>query len=229
MVDRAKKQRPPHLRPGLSLIELLISLGIVAMLLTATMVAIDASFKAYASAAESANTHTSTRMTLHRLLTLTRTSTAHGPVREDVPVTETWSDWPVLLDELDRALDEMRNEEAPPVSPTRQGKVLTSHYLRVIGPRGDNVVITYVDATDELWVTTLPQGSSQATAQPLLGGVTRAQFDLHRRLDEDGLFVLERASVTLEVEPDADTTLAIESGNTAPIEVVASTKPRKLR
>jgi hypothetical protein len=48
-------------------------------------------------------------------------------------------------------------------------------------------------------------------------------------LDEDGLFVLERASVTLEVEPDADTTLAIESGNTAPIEVVASTKPRKLR
>ena len=51
--------RPKRSRSaGLSLVELLVSLAITAMLLTATMVAIDASFQAYAAAAESAtDTH----------------------------------------------------------------------------------------------------------------------------------------------------------------------------
>lgn len=65
---------------GLSLVEMLVSLAITALLLTATMVAIDASFKAYAVAAETASTQTATRMVVNRLLTLIRTSTAHGPV-----------------------------------------------------------------------------------------------------------------------------------------------------
>lgn len=66
-------------RAGLSLVEMLISLAITAMLLTATMVAIDASFKAYASAAETASAQASTRMVVNRLLMLVRTSIAVGP------------------------------------------------------------------------------------------------------------------------------------------------------
>lgn len=69
------------------MVELLISLAITAMLLTATMVAIDTSFKAYAAAAESASTQTSTRLVVHRLLSLMRTSTAHGPLLPETDVT----------------------------------------------------------------------------------------------------------------------------------------------
>lgn len=74
-------------RLGLSLVEMLISLAVTALLLTATMVAIDASFKAYAAAAESASTQTSTRLVTHRLLSLMRTSTAHGPLLPEAGVT----------------------------------------------------------------------------------------------------------------------------------------------
>ena len=72
---------------GLSLVELILALAITSMLLTATMVALDASFKAYAAAAEEASTQTQTRMITQRLLTLIRTSTVHGPTDADYSTT----------------------------------------------------------------------------------------------------------------------------------------------
>ena len=56
----------PRLRRarGLSIAEMLVSLSITSLLLTATMVAIDASFKAYANAAESAAACNSVRTTI---------------------------------------------------------------------------------------------------------------------------------------------------------------------
>lgn len=74
---RHASRRPSRAR-GLSLVEMLISLAITAMLLTATMVAIDTSFKAYAAAAETASAQASTRMVVNRMLTLVRTSIAVG-------------------------------------------------------------------------------------------------------------------------------------------------------
>ena len=186
---------------GLSLIELLVSLAITAALLTATMVAIDASFQAYAAAAETASTQTSTRLVTHRLMTLLRTSTAHGPLQPSADTT-----WPVTL----------------------TGDLLESKYLELVDSQGNFIRIEYRDADDELWVEVTPFGSATTDVQPLLGGVTDATFFAKRRFDESGVLVLERASVDLTVTSEAGNTLAIEGDDLPPIRVVASTMPRKL-
>lgn len=189
-------------RAGLTIVEMLVSLAIVAMLLVATMLAIDASFKAYSAAVETASTQTATRLVIHRLLTLIRTSTAHGPLMAD-PASD------------------------PPA--TLSGDTITSPYVELIDPRGNSVRVEYRSKVQQLWVITTPYGSSTTTAEPLLGGVTACSFDLLRREDGAGVLVLERASMDLTVEPDADNTLAIENAHTPPIHIVASTMPRKLQ
>lgn len=70
-------------RRGFNLIELLIALAISAALLTATMVALDASFRAYRDTTEEASTHTIARLVVHRILTLVRNGTEFGPVPAD--------------------------------------------------------------------------------------------------------------------------------------------------
>lgn len=182
---------------GLSLVEMLISLAVTAMLLTATMVAIDASFKAYAAAAESASTQTSTRLVTYRLLSLMRTSTAHGPLQ-------------------------------PTTGVTLSGTTLTSKYIELLDPDGNLVRLDYDSADEMLYVTVTPFRASTATRQPLLGGVTQCEFKLIRRLDKDGVWILERGTINFTVEPDEDASLAIEGDAAAPIRVVASTMPRKL-
>lgn len=231
-------------RAGFSLVEMLVSLAIVSVLLTATVVALDASFKAYAVAAESASTHTSARLISHRLLTLVRTSTAHGPLNTGFP---TDSDWQAMMDEL-AAQRAARGETPPdlaePSSPPGPGadpNVIESPYLRLIDQDGNDVVIVYLhdhrpDANDtpnedelQIWVCTVPADNpSNVTAQPLIGGVTRARFTTRQRLDRHGVPVLERGSMMIELQPSTDTSLAIEAGNTPPLQVIASTAPRKL-
>ena len=187
---------------GLSVVELLVSLAITAMLLTATAVATDASFRAYAAAAESASTQTTTRLATHRLMAMVRTSTAHGPLLpSDDPA------FPVTLD---------------------GGNRLTSRYLELIDASGGEVRVEWRESEQALWVITRPAGATLAQAQPLLGGVTSARFHAWRRRDRDGVWVLERASLDVSVRSDADSSLAIESGGAPPIRVVASTMPRKL-
>ena len=195
--QRNNSQRRRRRSLGLSLVEMLISLAITAMLLTATMVAIDASFQAYAAAAESASTQTSTRLVTHRLLSLMRTSTAHGPLLPESGVTLT-------------------------------GTTLTSPYIELLDPDGNLIRLEY-DGTDEmLYVTITPYGGSVATKQPLLGGVTQCEFKLVRRLDDDGVWILDRGSIDFTVQPDEDTSLAIEGDAATPMRVIASTMPRKL-
>ncbi len=72
-------------RRGFNLVELLIALAISATLLTATMLALDASFMAYQSTTEVASTHTISRLTLHRILTLIRTGRDFAP-KPDSPI-----------------------------------------------------------------------------------------------------------------------------------------------
>lgn len=193
---------------GLSLVEMLIALAISAMLLTATMVAIDASFQAYAAAAETASTQTATRMVINRLLTLIRTSTAHGPLLHDPTDT-------------------------PPVVLLADGQTIESYYLELLNPQGDLIRIEYRDAThattpNELWMIMDPAGSGTQIQQPIMGGVTDAKFFTHRRTDKDGVLVLERGTVDMTVEADDDNTLALEGAGLPPIRVIASTMPRKL-
>lgn len=197
-----------HKSRGLSLVELLISLAITAMLLTATMVAIDVSFQAYAAAAESASTQTATRMVINRLLTLVRTSTAHGPLLADPTDT-------------------------PPVVLLADGETLESYYLALLNEQGDLIRIEYRDAThattpNELWMVMDPAGGGAQIQQPIMGGVTDAKFFTTRRLDKDGVLVLQRGTIDLTVEADEDNSLALEGAGLPPIRAIASTMPRKL-
>ncbi len=192
---------------GLSLIELLISLMITAMLLTATMVAIDASFQAYAAAAESASTQTTTRLVTHRLLSMIRTSTAHGPLVEEPAYEEGGINYPAV---------------------TLNDQTITSHYLELIDSRGDLIRIEYREPLQQLWVTRTPFGGATQAAQPLLGGVSSATFYAKRRVDIDGVLVLERASIDMAIVADDDNSLELEANSQSDIRVVASTMPRRL-
>ena len=202
-------RRPRHARAGLSLVEMLVSLAITALLLTATMVAIDASFHAYASAAQSASTQATTRLVVHRLLTLVRTSTAHGPLQ-----VMPGQDPPVLYHvRPDNSIDQ---------------NTLVSHYIELIDSQGNLVRVEYRAQEQQLWVITTPYGSNDPQAQPLIGGVTECTFYIHRRFDRDGVLVLERGTVDFIVQPDEDNTLAYETGKVQPMRVIASTMPRRL-
>ena len=70
-------------RRGFNLVELLIALAISSALLTATMLALDASFTAYQMTTEQASTHTVGRLIIHRILTLIRSGTEFGPFPVD--------------------------------------------------------------------------------------------------------------------------------------------------
>ena len=186
---------------GLTIVELLISLAITAVLLTATMLAINASFMAYASAAEQASTQAATRLVVHRLLALIRTSTAHGPL-----VPDAGYDPPVTLD----------------------GDTITSPYIELVDARGRLVRVEYEADDQTLEVTVSYLGGTSAQTQPILSGVIDCQFFCARRLNDDGLWVLDRATIDLTVEPADDTTMELEDGNTPPVRMVAATMPRKL-
>lgn len=79
MIAATRVRRTRGLRRAFNLIELLIALSITSALLTATMVALDASFSAYQSTTEEASTHTIGRLIMHRCLTLIRSGTEFGP------------------------------------------------------------------------------------------------------------------------------------------------------
>lgn len=72
-------QRVRRTRGGFSMLEMLIALSISATLLTATLVALDASFKGYQKTTESASTHVVSRIMMHRMLAMIRTGTDFGP------------------------------------------------------------------------------------------------------------------------------------------------------
>ncbi len=103
-VDHRHAQRRIRRHAGLTVIELVLALSITGMLLTATMVALDASFRAYAAAAEEASTQAQTRMITQRLTTLVRTSTAHGPLSQNSAQRLMDSDYIELIDRKDNPL-----------------------------------------------------------------------------------------------------------------------------
>lgn len=200
-VKRVDLRRRYRRSAGLSLVEVLIALAISAILLTATMVAVDASFYAYATAANTAATQSATRMVTHRLLTLIRTSTAHGPLDADP-------------------------DNDPPATITND--VITSPYMELMDADGNLIRIEYRPNQQELWMQQIPASGGTPVAQPVLGGVTNAVFYAKRRLNNDGLWVLERGTMDITVQPGVDQTLELENRVADPIRVIGSTMPRKL-
>lgn len=213
-------------RPGLSVVELLIALAISAMLLTATMVATDACFKAYADASEQFSTLAASRMVTNRLLAMVRTSTAHGPL---VPQAATQ----VTLTDPD---DSSKHYTATIGAVTLDADNVTLHspYIEMLDPTLTDFKIaylTYVDSAGttrhELWLFRTPNGGT-TTAQPLLTDVSNCAFTCVRTRTPRNVWYLLRATMDLSVQPGQDNTLAMENGTVEPVRFFASTKPRKL-
>ncbi len=184
---------------------MMIALSITSLLLTATMIAINASFIAYASAAEQASTQAASRMIVHRLLTLIRTGTAHGPL--DVA-------------DLDGVADALADQVV------FNGDLVIGPIFILQQPDGEFIRIEYRADSNELWLVTDPFGA--AAEQPMLSGVTGCVFTLNRRTNEAGNLVLDRGTMDLTAVPAADTTMDLEQGPSQPVRMIASTMPRKL-
>ena len=87
-----RRSRRGH-RRGFNLIEVLMALAITATLLTATLAALDASFRAYQSTTEEVSTQSIGRIVMHRVLTLLLTGSEFGPFPADPRVTRIRSDF----------------------------------------------------------------------------------------------------------------------------------------
>jgi len=75
------RTRPrPRGRRGLTLVEMLLALAISAAILSATVMALQASFRTYQATVEQASTHVVGRMVMQRTLTLVRNGVAFGPI-----------------------------------------------------------------------------------------------------------------------------------------------------
>ncbi len=91
-------------RRGFSLIEMLVALSICSALLTATLVSLHASFRAYQSTTEQASTHIVGRVVMHRVMALVRNGVGFGPLPEDPRDNSIATDEMTFLDDLDREI-----------------------------------------------------------------------------------------------------------------------------
>jgi type II secretory pathway pseudopilin PulG len=91
-------------RRGFSLLEMLVALANCSALLTATLVSLTASFRAYQSTTEQASTHVVGRVVMHRVMALVRNGVGFGPLPEDARENSIATDEMTFLDDLDREI-----------------------------------------------------------------------------------------------------------------------------
>jgi len=197
-------------RGGFSLIEMLVALTISAMLLTATLAALDASFKQYKSTTESASTHVVSRIVMHRLLSMIRTGVEFGPFPADVYDT---NQNPVVSDFI-----EFRSEHDIAAGISR----ITRIELRP-GP-------TQADP-GELWYVLIDTSGDPVVVteeHPLIRGVEQLAFTLRFNTIDAAL---DRATIDMTIAPNdsQDLRMGVTSDPGAPqtIRLVASAAPRQ--
>ena len=99
-----RMHRQTRARRGFSIVEMLIALGICAALLTATLVSLHASFRAYQATTEQASTHVIGRVVMHRVMALIRNGVGFGPLPSDARETIVPTDEMTFMDDLDREI-----------------------------------------------------------------------------------------------------------------------------
>ena len=184
-------------RRGFNLVEMLIALAITAALLTATMVALDASFMAYQATTEEASTHTISRLIMNRMLTLIRTGREFGPF----PVNPQDS---LVQDDFIQFL-------------TPNGEVLE---LRWVELEEALYVIRDPGGVDEEWHLLLEGVVRQD--DPNNPGDYIRPFTLEYKLGRR----LYRATIDLTVVPDDNMSVTLDGDNQRVIRLVASAMPR---
>lgn len=189
---------------GFSLIEVLIALTITATLLTATMAALDASFKSYKANSESAATNVVARIVMQRLTGMIRTGESFGPYPANPILTpniqSNWIEFVAFRD---------------PVTGTER-------IIRL--ERRDGVG---EDGPFELWytVTTFVNGDFESEEEvPLLTGLNEVLFDMEYDVGPR----LRRVTIDLIIQPEVGGDMAIGVGqlDTPTIRLVASASPR---
>lgn len=193
---------------GFTLVEMLIALTISATLLTATLSAFDASWRAYKHTTEAASTHVVSRIVTHRVLSLIRTGTEFGPYPEDVldvaqnPLTSSFMEF---VSDADRAAGLDR---------------ITRLERRAVAGAANEF---------ELWYVLLDASTAPASVieeRPLLSGVREAMFILEYDIGPR----LRRATLDLTIVPNdvEDIRTGAVGDETPAIRLVASAVPRQL-
>jgi len=192
------------------MIEMLLALTISAMLLTATLAALDASYKQYTSTTESASTHVVSRIVIHRLLAMIRTGVEFGPFPADVYNT---AQNPVITDFI-----EFRSERDIAAGINRVTRV----ELRPGAAPGDPGELWYV------LVDADPLNPAILEERPLIRGVVQATFTLHYNRES---FLLDKATVDLTIAPNDSQDLRLgalgDPSTPQTIRLVASAAPRQ--
>lgn len=189
-------------RRGFSIIELLIALVITSTLLTATLAALDASFKSYKVTSESASTHVVSRIVMQRLMAMIRNGANFGPYPANpiaTPIIE--SDWIEFESFSDQAAG------------TRRITTLERQQS------GDTWTLIYT--VSEFSGGTLVSEDSR----PLITGLTQLNFIMEYDVGP----VLKRVTVDMVVQPNDLQDAAVTANLEAPtIRMVASASPRRL-
>lgn len=203
---RSTQRHQPRRARGFSLAEVLIALAITGTLLTATLGALDASFKSYKVTTESASTNVVSRMVIQRIMSMMRNGTEFGPYPVDV-------------------LDSAQN---PFVSDAVEFVSFDDGFSRQV------VRIDVRDTADrslgprQLWYTLTTFNGATQTAQeerPLLSGVSQATFTLEYDIGPR----LRRATCDLTIKPNDFQDASFGSEMTAPmIRLVSTVSPRRL-
>lgn len=190
-------------RRGFSLAEVLISLTISATLLTATLGALDGSFKAYKVTTEGASTNVVARIVMQRLTAMIRTGDSFGPY----PIN------PILTPELESNYIEFVSFRDPAAS--------TERVVRL--ERRDS---TETPGLYELWyiVTTYISGGYDSEEEaPLLVNLNDVVFNMEYDVGPK----LKRVTIDLIIQPDDLEDLSVGTNLEAPtIRLVASASPR---
>lgn len=199
------KPRAVRRRRAFSIIELLVALTISSMLLTATLVALNASFRSYKVTTESASSHVVGRLVMQRLLTLIRTGEEFGPYPAN-PVVN-----PII--------DSTSIEFAVPVTDSLT-QVWTIERVDAdtpeTGPYYIEATVAQVDGDGNIIST-----ETRVMLRCVQDMLFTLEYDVGPRL--------LRANIDLTLRPDDDQADSIAVGPDAPIiRMVASVSPRRL-
>ncbi|MHC4320602.1 MAG: PulJ/GspJ family protein, partial [Planctomycetota bacterium] len=180
------------------LVEMLIAMAITSALLSATMVALDASFMAYQSTTEVASTHTVSRLAMLRMMTLIRTGQRFGPFPmnpQDSIVESPFIDF-----------------ETP------SGQLVTIEWYDEpdgAHPVGDALYVVIDEGTPQLLLEGVIPAFDEFN-QPIMPFTM--EYELGRKL--------YRATVDITIVPDDNMSVELDGDNQQEIRLVASAMPR---
>lgn len=198
-----------HSRPnGFSIVEMLVALSITGTLLTATMVALDSSYKSYKITTEGASTNVIARMVMHRVMTMIRTGENFGPYPVD----------PLDTAQNPVSSNEIEFETFRDAATNRWRIVRLDRRTAATAAEGPYVLwYTQIDFTDGV--------ESAREERPLLAGVQDISFTLEYDVGPR----LARATVDLTVNPNDFQEASFHNDLETPtIRLVSSVSPRRL-